>query len=123
MDDTRELDMYIFAYSQLNYRFDVRLPYSEPSGLFDGAAESVWDVRTWHNIATGTEEPVDNFGQMTIFAQPVEDDCCGYGHHYEHADDKVIQHAQSAKKRKPDTGGANAPAQATAAPLALGLNA
>ena len=53
MDNTRELDTYIFADSQLNYRFDVRLPYSEPSGLFDGAAESVWDVRTWHNIATG----------------------------------------------------------------------
>ena len=31
----------------------MRLPYREPSGLFDGAAESVWDVRTWHNIATG----------------------------------------------------------------------
>ena len=53
MDNTRELDTYIFADGQLNYRFDVRLPYSEPSGLFDGAAESVWDVRTWHNIATG----------------------------------------------------------------------
>ncbi|MBJ9242137.1 S-type pyocin domain-containing protein [Citrobacter braakii] len=68
------------------------------------------------------EEPVDNFGQMTIFAQPVEDDCCGYGHEHEHADDEVVQHAQSAKKRKPDAGGANtpAPAQATAAPLALG---
>lgn len=62
------------------------------------------------------EEPVDNFGQMTIFAQPVEDDCCGYGHQHEHADDEVVQHAQSAKKRKPDAGGA----QATAAPLALG---
>ncbi|ECG8572478.1 type VI secretion system tip protein VgrG [Salmonella enterica subsp. diarizonae] len=68
------------------------------------------------------EEPVDNFGQMTIFAQPAEDDCCGYGHQHEHADDEVVQHAQSAKKRKPDAGGANAPApaQATAAPLALG---
>jgi uncharacterized protein involved in type VI secretion and phage assembly len=54
MDDVRGLDTYIFADSQLNYQFDVRLPYSEPSGLFDGAAESVWDVRTWHNIATGT---------------------------------------------------------------------
>ncbi|WP_404346939.1 type VI secretion system Vgr family protein [Enterobacter hormaechei] len=54
MDDVRGLDTYIFADSQLHYRFDVRLPYSEPSGLFDGAAESVWDVRTWHNIATGT---------------------------------------------------------------------
>lgn len=54
MDDVRGLDMYIFADSQLNYQFDVRLPYSEPSGLFDGAAESVWDVRTWHRVVTGT---------------------------------------------------------------------
>ncbi|CAM6203448.1 type VI secretion system Vgr family protein [Enterobacter intestinihominis] len=54
MDDVRGLDTYIFADSQLHYRFNVRLPYREPSGLFDGAAESVWDVRIWHNIATGT---------------------------------------------------------------------
>ncbi|URN97484.1 type VI secretion system tip protein VgrG [Leclercia adecarboxylata] len=54
MDDARGLDTYILADSQLNYRFDVRLPYREPSGLFDGAAESVWDVRTWHRIAPGT---------------------------------------------------------------------
>ncbi|WP_331706449.1 type VI secretion system tip protein VgrG [Enterobacter ludwigii] len=54
MDDVRGLDTYILADSQLNYQFDVRLPYSEPSGLFDGAAESVWDVRTWHTLATGT---------------------------------------------------------------------
>ncbi|HHG8782702.1 type VI secretion system Vgr family protein [Enterobacter hormaechei subsp. hormaechei] len=54
MDDVRGLDTYIFADSQLNYRFDVRLPYREPSGLFDGAAESVWDVRTWHSVTTGT---------------------------------------------------------------------
>ena len=54
MDDVRSLDTYLLADSQLNYQFDVRLPYSEPSGLFDGAAESVWDVRTWHTLATGT---------------------------------------------------------------------
>ncbi|EDX6243551.1 type VI secretion system tip protein VgrG, partial [Salmonella enterica subsp. diarizonae] len=54
MDDVRGLDTCILADSQLNYQFDVQLPYSEPSGLFDGAADSVWDVRTWHNIATGT---------------------------------------------------------------------
>ncbi|EUL93547.1 type VI secretion system Vgr family protein [Enterobacter hormaechei] len=54
MDDVRGLDTYIFADSQLNYRFDVRLPYREPSGLFDGAEESVWDVRTWHRVVTGT---------------------------------------------------------------------
>ena len=53
MDDVRGLDTYLLADSQLNYQFDVRLPYSEPSGLFDGAAESVWDVRTWHTLATG----------------------------------------------------------------------
>ena len=69
------------------------------------------------------EEPVDNFGQMTIFAQPVEDDCCGYGHQHEHADDEVVQHAQSAKKRKPDAGSEKAPAEASAAPLALGAAA
>lgn len=53
MDNTRGLDVYIFADSQQFYQFDVRVPYSEPSGLFDGAAESVWDVRTWHNPVTG----------------------------------------------------------------------
>lgn len=52
--DEAAQDQIILADSQLNYRFDVQLPYSEPSGLFDGAADSVWDVRTWHNIATGT---------------------------------------------------------------------
>ncbi|HBL4693697.1 TPA: S-type pyocin domain-containing protein, partial [Citrobacter sedlakii] len=60
------------------------------------------------------------FGQMTIFAQPVEDDCCGYGHQHAHEDDKVVQHAQSAKKRKPDAGSEKAPTEASAAPLALG---
>ena len=38
MDNSREPDVYTFADSQLSYRFDVRLPYREPSGLFDGAA-------------------------------------------------------------------------------------
>ncbi len=37
----------------------MNLPYNEPSGLFDGAAESVWDVRTWHNLATGTFRTLD----------------------------------------------------------------
>lgn len=65
------------------------------------------------------EESADNFGEMTIFAQPVEDDCCGYGHQHEH-DDEVVQHAQSAKRRKPGSESAVAPAEASAAPLALG---
>ncbi|HHA1920041.1 TPA: S-type pyocin domain-containing protein, partial [Enterobacter ludwigii] len=68
-----------------------------------------------------TEEPVENFGQMTIFAQPVEDDRCGYGHQHAPAEDEeVVQHAQSAKKHKPDAEGEKVPAEASAAPLALG---
>ncbi len=53
MDDERGLDVYIFADSQLNYRFDVRLPYCEPSGLYDGAEESVWGVRTRYQVVPG----------------------------------------------------------------------
>ncbi|HBV2059446.1 type VI secretion system tip protein VgrG [Klebsiella pneumoniae] len=89
MDDTRELDTYIFADSQLNYQFDVRLPYSEPSGLFDGAAESVWDVRTWHNIATGTVATRD-YNYRTA-ATPmdatvsVRSDAVTTGEHYRYA--------------------------------------
>ncbi|EPY4897892.1 TPA: S-type pyocin domain-containing protein, partial [Klebsiella pneumoniae] len=68
-----------------------------------------------------TDEPVENFGQMTIFAQSVEDDCCGYGHQHAHKEDEeVVQHAQSAKKRIPGAGSEKAPAEASAAPLALG---
>ena len=89
MDDIRELDTYIFADSQLNYQFDVRLPYSEPSGLFDGAAESVWDVRTWHNIATGTVATRD-YNYRTA-ATPmdatvsVRSDAVTTGEHYRYA--------------------------------------
>ncbi|MBS4508728.1 type VI secretion system tip protein VgrG [Klebsiella pneumoniae] len=89
MDDTRELDTYIFADSQLNYRFDVRLPYSEPSGLFDGAAESVWDVRTWHNIATGTVTTRD-YNYRTASSPmdatvSVRNDAVTSGEHYRYA--------------------------------------
>ena len=89
MDDTRELDTYIFADSQLNYRFDVRLPYSDPSGLFDGAAESVWDVRTWHNIATGTVTTRDyNYRTATTpmdATVSVRSDAVTTGEHYRYA--------------------------------------
>ncbi|HBL4690706.1 type VI secretion system tip protein VgrG [Citrobacter sedlakii] len=89
MDDTREMDVYILADSQLNYRFDVQLPYSEPSGLFDGAAESVWDVRTWHNIATGTVATRDyNYrtASMPMDATvSVRNDAVTTGEHYRYA--------------------------------------
>ena len=86
MDAVRGLDTYIFADSQLHYRFDVRLPYSEPSGLFDGAAESVWDVRTWHNIATGTVTTRDyNYRTATTpmdATVSVRSDAVTTGEHY-----------------------------------------
>jgi type VI secretion system secreted protein VgrG len=53
MDDARGLEVVIFADSQQAYRFGVRLPYCEPSGLFDGGEASVWGVRSWHSVATG----------------------------------------------------------------------
>ncbi|WP_370973729.1 type VI secretion system Vgr family protein [Enterobacter wuhouensis] len=89
MDDTRELDVYIFADSQLNYRFDVRLPYREPSGLFDGAAESVWDVRTWRRIATGTVTTRDyNYRTASTpmdATVSVRSDATTTGEHYRYA--------------------------------------
>ncbi|VEB15150.1 Rhs element Vgr protein [Enterobacter hormaechei] len=82
----RGLDTYIFADSQLNYRFDVRLPYSELSGLFDGAAESVWDVRTWHRIVTGTVATRDyNYRTATTpmdATVSVRSDAVTTGEHY-----------------------------------------
>ncbi len=89
MDDVRGLDTYIFADSQLNYRFDVRLPYSEPSGLFDGAAESVWDVRTWHRVATGTVATRDyNYRTASTpmdATVSVRNDAVTTGEHYRYA--------------------------------------
>ncbi|WP_336667428.1 phage late control D family protein, partial [Enterobacter mori] len=89
MDDVRGLDTYILADSQLNYRFDVRLPYREPSGLFDGAAESVWDVRTWHRIATGTVTTRDyNYRTASTpmdAVVSVRSDAATTGEHYRYA--------------------------------------
>ncbi|WP_249417476.1 DUF2345 domain-containing protein [Klebsiella grimontii] len=89
MDDVRGLDRYIFADSQLNYQFDVRLPYSEPSGLYDGAAESVWDVRTWHNIAIGTVVTRDyNYRTASTpmdSTVSVRNDAVTTGEHYRYA--------------------------------------
>ena len=89
MDDVRGLDTYIFADSQLHYQFDVQLPYSEHSGLFDGAAESVWDVRTWHNVATGTVTTRDyNYRTATTpmnATVSVRNDAVTTGEHYRYA--------------------------------------
>lgn len=89
MDNTRGLDVYIFADSQQFYQFDVRVPYSEPSGLFDGAAESVWDVRTWHNPVTGMVATRDyNYRTATTpmdSAVTVRSEATTTGEHYRYA--------------------------------------
>ncbi len=54
MNTTTGLDTVTFADSQLQYQFDVRLPYREPSALYDGAVEAAWDARVWHNTVTGS---------------------------------------------------------------------
>ncbi|WP_145560348.1 type VI secretion system Vgr family protein [Yersinia mollaretii] len=54
MQDATEQETVIFADSQLHYQFDMHLPYTGPSGLDDGATESVWGARTWHHVVTGS---------------------------------------------------------------------
>lgn len=89
MDDVRGLDTYILADSQLHYQFDVRLPYREPSGLSDGAAESVWDVRTWHRVVTGTVTTRDyNYRTASMpmdAAVSVRSEAVTSGAHYRYA--------------------------------------
>ena len=67
----------------------MRLPYREPSGLFDGAAESVWDVRTWHNIATGAVVTRDyNYRTASTpmdATVSVRNDAVTAGEHYRYA--------------------------------------
>ncbi|MEQ6967143.1 type VI secretion system PAAR protein [Pectobacterium polaris] len=45
------------------------------------------------------KEPVENFGDMVLFAQPEQDDCCGYGYHAASNAYEIVQHAQAAKKK------------------------
>ena len=67
----------------------MRLPYREPSGLYDGAAESVWDVRTWHNIAIGTVVTRDyNYRTASTpmdSTVSVRNDAVTTGEHYRYA--------------------------------------
>ncbi len=53
VNDVTGLDTVIFADGQQFYQFGEHLPYQEPSDLYDGAAESVWGLRTWHNTVAG----------------------------------------------------------------------
>lgn len=51
--DVTGLDTVTFADSQTGYQPGVVQAYQEPAGLHDGAEESVWGLRTWHNTVTG----------------------------------------------------------------------
>ncbi|MEM6052414.1 type VI secretion system tip protein VgrG [Erwinia sp. P7711] len=53
VNDVTGLDTLTFADSQQFYLFDIHVPWQEPSALYDGAAESAWGLRTWHNTVTG----------------------------------------------------------------------
>ncbi|POD98856.1 type VI secretion system PAAR protein [Pectobacterium odoriferum] len=45
------------------------------------------------------KKPVKNFGDMVLFAQPEQDDCCGYDYHSASNTHEVVQHAQATKKK------------------------
>ncbi|WP_416262621.1 type VI secretion system Vgr family protein [Gibbsiella quercinecans] len=83
------LDTLLFADSQQYYQFDVRLPYREPSALYDGAAESVWGLRTWHNTVTGQVRTRDyNYRTATTpmdSAVIVRNNATTTGEHYRYA--------------------------------------
>ncbi|UCT06374.1 type VI secretion system Vgr family protein [Enterobacter mori] len=90
MDEARGLEVVIFADSQLNYRFDVRLPYREPSGLYDGAAESVWDVYTLNKVVPGMVSVRDyNYRDASMpmdATVSVRSDAVTTGEHYRYAE-------------------------------------
>ena len=89
VNDVTGLDTVTLADSQQFYRFDVHLPYQEPSALYDGAAESVWGLRTWHNTVTGLVRTRDyNYrraGTPMDSAVTVRNSATTTGEHYRYA--------------------------------------
>ena len=89
VNDVTGLDTVTFADSQQFYRFGEHLPYQEPSALYDGAAESVWGLRTWHNTVTGLVRTRDyNYRTATTpmdSAVTVRNNATTTGEHYRYA--------------------------------------
>jgi type VI secretion system secreted protein VgrG len=89
MEAATETETLIFADGQAGYRFGVSLPYREPSGLYDGAAESVWDVRTRHEVVTGSVATRDYNYRTAATPQDstvrVRSDAVTTGEHYRYA--------------------------------------
>ncbi|CAK9886233.1 MAG: Actin cross-linking toxin VgrG1 [Candidatus Erwinia impunctatus] len=83
------MDTVTFADSQQCYQFEVHLPYQEPSALYDGAEESVWGLRTWHNTVTGLVRTRDyNYRMATTpmdSAVAVRNNGTTTGEHYRYA--------------------------------------
>ncbi|EKY3231751.1 type VI secretion system tip protein VgrG [Cronobacter malonaticus] len=88
MNDATELDVVVFGDTQLQYEFDIRLPYREPSGL--SAEESVWGVRTWHTVVPGlTHVNRYNYRSATSPMQAqvaVRSEAVTTGEHYRYGD-------------------------------------
>lgn len=88
-DEARGLEVVIFADSQLNYRFDVSLPYREPSGLYDGAEESVWDVYTLNQavpvMVSARDYNYRTAGTPMDATVSVRSDAVTTGEHYRYA--------------------------------------
>ncbi|MGE6767828.1 type VI secretion system Vgr family protein, partial [Serratia sp. NPDC071084] len=89
VNSTTGLDTVTFADSAVYYQFHVHLPDREPSALFDGAAESVWDARVWHNTVTGSVSQRDyNYRTastpMDVRAE-VRNEMATIGEHYHYA--------------------------------------
>lgn len=89
VNTTTGLDTLTLADSQLQYEFDVQLPYREPSALYDGAAEAAWDARVWHNTVTGSVATRDyNYRTATTpmdARTSVRNEAATTGEHYHYA--------------------------------------
>lgn len=89
VNDVTGLDVVTFADSQQFYQFGEYLPYEEPSALYDGAAESVWGLRVWHNTVTGLVRTRDyNYRTATTpmdSAVTVRNNATTTGEHYRYA--------------------------------------
>ncbi|MFZ4833740.1 type VI secretion system Vgr family protein [Rouxiella sp. Mn2063] len=54
MDSRLEQDVVIFQDTQEQYEFGLTLPLRNPAGMSDSGQESVWDIRTAHNVVSGS---------------------------------------------------------------------
>lgn len=64
VNTTTGLDTVTFADSAQHYQFHVHLPYCEPSALYDGAEESLWEARVWQHPVSG-RVTVDDYNYRT----------------------------------------------------------